>query len=112
MPHLMLRVAAVMATACVTGLGTLAAQGRPATADTSVATGVMPGRLVDDLPVDSVTGALLLIPGVGTAADGRLSVRGASGGETATYLDGIPVTPGRAWSGSHPPRIRSTRRRC
>jgi hypothetical protein len=94
MPHLMLRAAAVMSAACLTGLGTLAAQGRPATADTSVATGVMPGRLVDDLPVDSVTGALLLIPGVGTAADGRLSVRGAPGGETATYLDGIPVTPG------------------
>ena len=54
----------------------------------------MSGRLIDELPVDSVTGALLFQPGAGVAADGALSLRGSSGGEAATYLDGIPVTPG------------------
>ena len=75
----------------------LAAQGRPAgpdTAATSAAPGILAGSLVDELPVDSVTGALLLLPGVGPARDGGLSVRGAGGDETSTYLDGIPITPG------------------
>ncbi len=94
MSNVMLRGASVAAVVLLTGLGTVSAQGRPAPADTAAAAGVMPGRLIDDLPVDSVTGALLLIPGVGTATDGRLSVRGAPGGQTATYLDGIPITPG------------------
>ena len=66
----------------------------PATADTAASTAGLSGHLIDDLPVDSVTGALLFQPGTGIAADGALSLRGSSGGEIATYLDGIPVTPG------------------
>ena len=74
--------------------GALSAQGRPAAADTAAAPGVLSGGLVDELPVDSVNGALLLLPGVGPAPNGGLSVRGAGSDETATYLDGIPITPG------------------
>ena len=66
----------------------------PATADTASVPAGMSGRLIDELPVDSVTGALLLQPGMGIAADGALSLRGSAGGESATYMDGIPVTPG------------------
>lgn len=65
----------------------------PAVDTASSPTG-MSGRLIDELPVDSVTGALLFQPGAGIAADGALSLRGSSGGDNATYLDGIPVTPG------------------
>ena len=72
----------------------LSAQGRPAAGDTTAAPGVLSGGLVDELPVDSVNGALLLLPGVGPAPNGGLSVRGAGSTETATYLDGIPITPG------------------
>ncbi len=64
-------------------------------ADTAQAgAGVVSGRLIDQLPVDSVAGALLLLPGVGIAANGSLSVRGSTGGATSLYLDGIPVTAG------------------
>lgn len=72
----------------------LSAQGRPPAGDTTAAPGVLSGGLVDELPVDSVNGALLLLPGVGPAPNGGLSVRGAGSNETATYLDGIPITPG------------------
>lgn len=72
----------------------LPAQGRPPAVDTAAAAGILSGALVDELPADSINGALLLLPGVGPARGGGLSVRGAGGRETATYLDGIPVTPG------------------
>ncbi len=77
----------------------LAAQGRrsrsrAADSLTTPLPGVVSGALIDELPVDSVNGALLLQPGVGTSNDGRLTVRGAPAGEVATVIDGIPVTPG------------------
>lgn len=90
------RALVIIALALSGPAGPLAAQGRPAAgaADSAGASAALPGRLVDELPVDSVAGALLLQPGIGTAANGGLSLRGAGGGESATYIDGIPVTPG------------------
>lgn len=66
----------------------------PPAPDTTSSPAGMSGRLIDDLPVDSVTGALLFQPGTGIAADGALSLRGGAGRESATYIDDIPVTPG------------------
>ena len=101
MTHLRFELAAARCLATLAlSVGTVrsaAAQTRvtfPAPADTASPSAGLSGRLVDELPVDSVTGALLFQPGIGIAFDGALSLRGSAGGERATYLDGIPVTPG------------------
>ena len=72
------------------------AQGGGAAADTVPSGSVMmlDGAAVTSLPVDSIDGALLLLPGVAPAREGGLSIRGGAGSETATYLDGVPVSPG------------------
>jgi len=86
--------------ALVAGPGTLhaaqAEQGTVPAADSlpSGSVQALDGAAITSLPVDSVGGALLLLPGVGPARDGGLSLRGGAGGETATYLDGVPVSPG------------------
>lgn len=79
------------------------AQGRPvrfdadSAANAAAAEATSQGHLdrdeVDGLPVDSVEGALLLLPGV-TAGAGAPSFRGAPSGEYATYLNGVDVSPG------------------
>ena len=87
------------------GARAAAAQGTgafPPPVDTTSSPAGMSGRLIDELPVDSVTGALLFQPGTGIAADGALSLRGSAGGESATYIDGIPVTPGTRRIGLSP----------
>ena len=55
---------------------------------------VMEGKLVDQLPLDRVRDALVLLPGIVAAGDGRPSLRGGHPGDVATYIDGIPVSPG------------------
>jgi hypothetical protein len=51
---------------------------------------IVAGDLIDDLPADNVAQVLALQPGV--VAGGRgLTVRGGRPGETATYIDGVPV---------------------
>lgn len=59
----------------------------------------MDGRLVDQLPVDRVRSAILLLPGVDAAADGGISLRGGRSSDLATYLDGVRVSPGYRKSG-------------
>ncbi len=49
------------------------------------------------LPVDRVADLLALSPGVSSLNAGELSVRGARLEANATYLDGVPVSPG--WRG-------------
>lgn len=46
------------------------------------------------LPVDRIADLLALEPGVVSLNQGDLSVRGAGSDAVATYLDGVPVTPG------------------
>ncbi|MGH7644196.1 MAG: carboxypeptidase regulatory-like domain-containing protein, partial [Gemmatimonadales bacterium] len=59
---------------------------------------VIPGRLLDSLPVDDVRQALTLSPGavlrgndLGIASREDLSIRGGGLGEAAVYIDGAPV---------------------
>ena len=54
----------------------------------------MDGKLVDRLPVDRVRDGLILLPGIVIAQDGGVSIRGGRPGDAATYIDGIPVSPG------------------
>lgn len=51
---------------------------------------IIQGDLVQDLPVDNVTGVLRLQPGVVESARG-LSIRGGRVGEEILYVDGVPV---------------------
>ncbi|HEU4698825.1 MAG TPA: TonB-dependent receptor plug domain-containing protein [Gemmatimonadales bacterium] len=55
---------------------------------------LIPGELVPQLPVDSIQEVLRLQPGASTDAEGRLVVRAGTADELATYVDGIPVSPG------------------
>jgi carboxypeptidase family protein/TonB-dependent receptor-like protein len=51
------------------------------------------GEYVDRLPIDRLTQALALEPGVVANSNGRsLSIRGGRPEETVTYIDGVPVT--------------------
>ena len=52
------------------------------------------GKLVDQLPVDRIRDALVLLPGVGANESSGVSIRGGSSSDVAAYLDGIPVSPG------------------
>jgi hypothetical protein len=55
---------------------------------------VLDGKLVDRLPVDRIRDALVLLPGVGVGETAGISIRGGRPGDAATYLDGVPVSPG------------------
>jgi hypothetical protein len=52
------------------------------------------GEVVDQLPIDRLNEALQLQPGVTADNNGQLSIRGGRNNEAATYVDGVPVTPG------------------
>jgi hypothetical protein len=52
------------------------------------------GKLVDQLPVDRIREAIILLPGVVSGQNGGVSLRGGRVGDVATYLDGVPVSPG------------------
>ena len=52
------------------------------------------GKMVDQLPVDRLRDALILLPGVGSDASSGISIRGGRAADAATYLDGVPVSPG------------------
>lgn len=56
---------------------------------------VVESRDLAQLPVDRIADLLALEPGVVALDQGDLSLRGAGPGAIATYLDGVPVTPGR-----------------
>lgn len=56
-------------------------------------------RSAASLPVDRIADLLALEPGVASLDRGELSVRGAGGDAMATYLDGVPVTPGHRLGG-------------
>jgi TonB-dependent receptor-like protein len=51
----------------------------------------MPGEVIDALPLDRPTEALLLQPGVTADNRGELLLRGARPGDAALYVDGVPV---------------------
>jgi hypothetical protein len=53
-----------------------------------------PGDFVERLPVDDVTGVLVLQPGVVRTQRGELTLRGGRPEETLLYVDGVPVSPG------------------
>jgi TonB dependent receptor/TonB-dependent Receptor Plug Domain len=65
----------------------------PAT-DRSTTTQELDGDLIDRLPVDRLGAALLWLPGITDAGGGAFSLRGSRFVDVATYLDGIPVSPG------------------
>jgi carboxypeptidase family protein/TonB-dependent receptor-like protein len=52
------------------------------------------GEFADKLPVDRINQVLQLQPGVTADNLGNLSIRGGRNNEAATYVDGVPVTPG------------------
>ena len=52
------------------------------------------GQFADALPVDRINEVLQLQPGVTADENGFLSIRGGRNREAATYVDGVPVTPG------------------
>jgi hypothetical protein len=51
------------------------------------------------LPVDRIADLLALEPGVAALDRGELSVRAAGADALATYIDGVPVTPGHRLGG-------------
>jgi hypothetical protein len=51
----------------------------------------MPGEVLDALPLDRPTEALLLQPGVTADNRGELLLRGGRPGDAALYVDGVPV---------------------
>jgi hypothetical protein len=52
------------------------------------------GAFADQLPVDRLSQVLQLQPGVTADNNGNLSIRGGRNNDAATYVDGVPVTPG------------------
>jgi hypothetical protein len=52
------------------------------------------------LPVDRIADLLALAPGVASLNHGELSIRGGARGGIGTYLNGVPVIPGRRDSAS------------
>jgi hypothetical protein len=58
------------------------------------------GDFVDALPADQISNVLSLQPGVVLAQNQRsISIRGGRIDQAATYLDGVPVTPGYRGTG-------------
>jgi hypothetical protein len=58
------------------------------------------GDFVDALPADRINNVLALQPGVvASPGGGQLSIRGGRTDQAATYLDGVPVTPGYRGTG-------------
>ena len=74
--------------------GLLTAQERVSESKSASTVQVLDGKLVDQLPVDRIRDALVLLPGIVPVQDGGVSVRGGHPADVATYLDGIPVSPG------------------
>jgi hypothetical protein len=59
------------------------------------------GSFTDKLPVDRIAQVLTLQPGVVASTSGNtLSIRGGREDEAATYVDGVPVTPGNRGVGN------------
>lgn len=59
------------------------------------------GVFTENLPVDRITQVLALQPGVvANAAGTGISIRGGRDDEAATYVDGVPVTPGNRGTGN------------
>lgn len=59
------------------------------------------GSFTDKLPVDRIAQVLTLQPGVVASTSGNtLSIRGGREDEAATYVDGVPVTPGNRGMGN------------
>lgn len=57
------------------------------------------GDFTDQLPVDRINQVLTLQPGVVANSNGAgLSIRGGRTDEAATYIDGVPITPGNRGS--------------
>jgi hypothetical protein len=54
----------------------------------------MEGKLIDQLPLDRIREALILLPGVGIFESSGVTLRGGNPGDAAVYLDGVPVSPG------------------
>jgi hypothetical protein len=53
------------------------------------------GELTENLPIDRLSGALSLQPGVVASANGNsIQIRGGRDNEAATYIDGVPITGG------------------
>jgi hypothetical protein len=71
-----------------------AQQGRSPGAKEAATVQAFEGKLVDRLPVDRIRDALILLPGVADAENGGVSLRGGRSTDVATYLDGVPVSPG------------------
>src|SRR4051812_43512189 len=51
----------------------------------------VPGEVIDALPLDRPSEALLLQPGVTANNRGELLLRGGNPGDAALYVDGVPV---------------------
>jgi len=59
------------------------------------------GSFTDKLPVDRIAQVLTLQPGVVASTSGlTLSIRGGRTDEAATYVDGVPVSPGNRGAGN------------
>lgn len=52
------------------------------------------GDFTEKLPVDRIANVLALQPGVVVNRNGGLNIRGGRDDEAATYIDGVPVSPG------------------
>jgi hypothetical protein len=57
------------------------------------------GSITEKLPVDRIGTVLQLQPGVSANNSGAISIRGGRTDEAATYVDGVPVTPGNRGGG-------------
>ncbi len=58
------------------------------------------GAFGEDLPVDRISNALALQPGVVASRGGdSLSIRGGRGDEAVIYVDGVPTSPGQRGTG-------------
>lgn len=92
----------VLATAPVAAAAQLPADSADTSAGRAAAAPVtLDGAAVDALPLDSVGGALLLLPGFtpGTATVPGVALRGAPAGYRVSFVDGVDVTPGTAGVG-------------
>ena len=79
----------------VTEITVVAAQNELVPRDAVTTKQNVEGTYTDNLPVDRITNALALQPGVVASASGNtISIRGGRVDEGATYIDGVPVGSG------------------